>query len=321
MSKGGGNNQQQQPKRRTKSSTTKFTIPTSKIQCQILLNRLTIKFFNCAFYIADKAMYILGPILICLASGIISGLTYVYFYIILPMLCGVNWIYTRSDYDMYWKERGYTVTRPSLNGEDEKISKFTTILISLSTPIGIFNTLIVTFFLSNILYNYYKCVTTSNSGSNYDTVVRELANVTNFNYPETNEELIQCKKDQEKKIYERMQRKRNELMAARGTPIRPGEPSNSAIANGDEESQQVSSQSTPLMAATSTLATTNNKKKEPPKPLPRIHNWQLLSPTEWSYCRYSHQPKPPRSHYDHVTKSLILNMDHYCPWMFNESPR
>ena len=70
------------------------------------------------------------------------------------------------------------------------------------------------------------------------------------------------------------------------------------------------------MAATST-SSTNKKKKEPPKPLPRIHNWQLLSPTEWSYCRYSHQPKPPRSHYDHVTKSLILNMDHYCPWMFN----
>jgi len=320
MSKGGGN-QQQQHKRRTKSSTTKFTIPTSKVQCQILLNRLTIKFFNCAFYIADKAMYILGPILICLASGIISGLTYVYFYIILPMLCGVNWIYTRSDYDMYWKERGYTVTRPSLNdsdnSEDENISKLTTIFIALSTPIGIFNTFIVTFFLCNILYNYFKCVTTSNSGPNYKVVVRELAQVTNFNYPETNEELIQCKKDQEKKIYERMQRKRNELMAARGTPIRPGEPSKSAAAENkdDESQQQQGSQSSPLMAATTSTST--NKKKEPPKPLPRIHNWQLLSPTEWSYCRYSHQPKPPRSHYDHVTKSLILNMDHYCPWMFN----
>ena len=66
-------------------------------------------------------MYILGPILICLATGIISGLTYTYFYIILPMLCGVNWIYTTSDYDMYWKERGYTVTRPSLSdGEEER---------------------------------------------------------------------------------------------------------------------------------------------------------------------------------------------------------
>ena len=25
----------------------------------------------------------------------------------------------------------------------------------------------------------------------------------------------------------------------------------------------------------------------------------------------------PRSHYDHVSKKLVLNMDHYCPWMFN----
>ena len=28
-------------------------------------------------------------------------------------------------------------------------------------------------------------------------------------------------------------------------------------------------------------------------------------------------PKAPRSHFDHVTKKLVLNMDHYCPWMFN----
>lgn len=25
----------------------------------------------------------------------------------------------------------------------------------------------------------------------------------------------------------------------------------------------------------------------------------------------------PRAHYDHVTKKLVLNMDHFCPWMFN----
>jgi len=38
---------------------------------------------------------------------------------------------------------------------------------------------------------------------------------------------------------------------------------------------------------------------------------------EWGYCRRSNQPKPPRSHYDHVTRTLVLNMDHFCPWMFN----
>jgi palmitoyltransferase len=43
----------------------------------------------------------------------------------------------------------------------------------------------------------------------------------------------------------------------------------------------------------------------------------LTGPFEWGYCSNSHLPKPPRSHYDHVTKSLVLNLDHYCPWMFN----
>lgn len=33
----------------------------------------------------------------------------------------------------------------------------------------------------------------------------------------------------------------------------------------------------------------------------------------------SHGPKAPRSHYDHVTHKLVLNMDHYCPWMQKEN--
>jgi hypothetical protein len=49
-----------------------------------------------------------------------------------------------------------------------------------------------------------------------------------------------------------------------------------------------------------------------PEPL-----WLTMSPTEWSFCRKSGLPKPPRAHYDHVTKSLVLNMDHFCPWMAN----
>ena len=71
----------------------------------------------------------------------------------------------------------------------------------------------------------------------------------------------------------------------------------------DEESQSIS--------------TSNVTRNIDSNTLPNIHNWQLLSPIKWSYCRYSSQPKPPRSHYDHVTTCLVLNMDHYCPWMFN----
>lgn len=47
--------------------------------------------------------------------------------------------------------------------------------------------------------------------------------------------------------------------------------------------------------------------------------WMLLGPHEWGYCSNSQQIKPPRAHYEHVTKSLVLNLDHYCPWMFNAS--
>ena len=38
---------------------------------------------------------------------------------------------------------------------------------------------------------------------------------------------------------------------------------------------------------------------------------------EWGYCRRTKLRKAPRAHYDHITKKLVLNMDHFCPWMFN----
>jgi len=46
-------------------------------------------------------------------------------------------------------------------------------------------------------------------------------------------------------------------------------------------------------------------------------SWLECGPYEWGYCKQSRGPKAPRSHYDHVTRKLVLNMDHYCPWMFN----
>ena len=35
------------------------------------------------------------------------------------------------------------------------------------------------------------------------------------------------------------------------------------------------------------------------------------------HCHKSGQWKPPRSHFDSVTKRLTLNMDHFCPWVLN----
>ena len=45
--------------------------------------------------------------------------------------------------------------------------------------------------------------------------------------------------------------------------------------------------------------------------------WIDRGPYEWAYCERTQAPKAPRAHYDHVTKKQVLNMDHYCPWMFN----
>ena len=41
------------------------------------------------------------------------------------------------------------------------------------------------------------------------------------------------------------------------------------------------------------------------------------NPYAWGHCKKSNGPKPPRAHYDRVTRKLVLNMDHYCPWVFN----
>ncbi len=271
----------------------RFTIPTTTQQFQTCYRRLTLKGLNCIFFIADHAMYLLGPLLIALASIIIVGLTYVYFWIVLPMMAGTNWIVTMEDYYIYQHGGGgghNTASSSLSNGGEENhnnISSIQSILLALATPTGIFHTSIVFFFLVNVIYNYYKCVRTSNSGQAYNNVVRELAKVTNFTYPETDEELRQCKRALEQKIANKLDARRRELLAA----------AEAARNDNDASSTQQQQQLQPI--------------------IPKIHNWQLLSPTEWSYCRFSKQPKPPRSHYDHVTKSLVLNMDHYCPWMFN----
>ena len=40
-----------------------------------------------------------------------------------------------------------------------------------------------------------------------------------------------------------------------------------------------------------------------------VRKWMLMGPYEWGFCGNSMQPKPPRSHYDHVTRKLVLNLD------------
>ncbi|KAL3788817.1 hypothetical protein HJC23_006270 [Cyclotella cryptica] len=309
-------------------------------------HRLSHKCLSCLFSLADRFMLLLGPVLIVLACGIIVGLTHLYFRIVLPMLAGTNWVTTHRERREYWQERGYRITYvESAQDEDRRISMLQSLLLALSTPTGILHTLLVLSFLANIIYNYYKCVVTSNTGPSYAMVVRELAEITGFNYPETDEEMTICKNQLDRSIFVKLERRRRELMGAATAVANGADGSSKIIVNGrtdnaglhgDVESQQQQQQpqpqstppaqsTTPTNGATSqhnnAMSSSNNRinnnATNQPQRIPRIHNWQLLSPTEWSWCRYSLQPKPPRSHYDHVTKSLVLNMDHYCPWMFN----
>jgi palmitoyltransferase len=37
----------------------------------------------------------------------------------------------------------------------------------------------------------------------------------------------------------------------------------------------------------------------------------------FAYCRKSKMYKPPRAHFCSVQRRLVLNMDHYCPWVTN----
>ena len=198
-------------------------------------------------FLIDGFVYLLGPFLILFASVIISGLSYTYFYILLTMIKRAN------------AEAPAIYNNPYLH------------------------TVYVCFILTNVIFNYIACVTTSNKGQKYERVVRELADATDFVYPETQDETRQAKRDFEDKIIFRMQRQQ---------------------ARAQDGEQSTTSTTTTATTTTTTTTTT-------------LRGWMLLGPHEWGFCNMSFQPKPPRSHYDHITKTLVLNMDHFCPWMFN----
>jgi len=156
----------------------------------------------------------------------------------------------------------------------------------------------VLYLLACILFNYYSCVRAHHKGPLYDQVVRELAQATDVVYPESPAEVAQYKSDYEHKMLIRMRRR------------------NAALNHG----QQRSGSNGVTHRANATSSNNGNNQAPqaaPQQQQPKMRNWMLLGPLEWGYCGSSKQPKPPRSHYDHVTNALILNLDHYCPWMFN----
>ena len=170
------------------------------------------------------------------------------------------------------------------------------------------------FLVFNILVNYACCVRQKHAGPHYDHVVAELAEATEFPLPRTPDEVTVFRQELNDRLVIRM-RRRN-VRDAPAEPIRTGDDQAAAVTaptkrrhNGRTDTSTANS-TTNNGAGGDGIAASGTQK-------PR--SWTLMGPFEWGYCASTNQPKPPRSHFDHVSKTLVLNLDHYCPWMFNAS--
>jgi hypothetical protein len=235
-------------------------------------------------YALEGFVYLIGPLLIILALGITALLSYVFFCTILPML--------------------------KLKHAD---SSFGNLYLGLHCGS-------VIFLLVNVLFNYALCVMTRSKGPHYDKLVRELAEATDFSFPETPEAVAQYRRDYEDRMVLRM-RRRQARAAAAAAEINAAASAGSSPTSGVTQRRTTTTTggATTTVTTTTTTTTKTAPKPNPPATGPPVRRWMLMTPFEWGYCLNSNQPKPPRSHYDHVTRTLVMNLDHYCPWMFNAS--
>jgi palmitoyltransferase len=215
----------------------------------------------------EGLVYLIGPLLIGLALGIVSLLIFVYVTILLPML-----------------QLKYTDTPGK------------TVLLALHTAY-------VTIVTGNVLYNYALCVVTRNAHppARYAAVVRELAAVTDFCWPETPAQVTAYKHDFEDKMILRIRRRQR---------LATSPPADEDAVGLTQRRTTTAVPSSPSVNAPAVTPGSSGSNQP-------VRQWMLMGPFEWGFCPNSYQPKPPRSHYDHVTKTLVLNLDHYCPWMFN----
>ena len=142
-------------------------------------------------------------------------------------------------------------------------------------------------------------------------MVRELALATGVQYPESANEMEMFRQDIEKKLKDRSDEKRERAKES-------AQQDSDNINIGKEDLQNIVLRKRPSgTTAKEEKSKQGASKVSTPRKPKRIPAWMLLGPEEWGWCNHSGLPKPPRSHYDSVTKSLVLNMDHYCPWTFN----
>lgn len=229
---------------------------------QIRADRLLDAALDIITWSVEKAVLFLGPILICFASAIISGLSWTFFTILLPMIShkhdGNLWI--------------------------------------VGAHIAM-----VLFLLVEICFNYYMCVRTSNNGPKYDQVVRELALATNFDYPETPQQVERFLRDFETRMSIRVQR-RHQKSQQQQESVAPLVESVSTDTEGDVKNRKGGTSSNKVISPRITT-------KNPPPSAQQVRDWMVMAPDEWGYCSKSKQPKPPRAHYDHVSRNLILCLD------------
>jgi DHHC palmitoyltransferase len=181
---------------------------------------------------------------------------------------------------------------------------------------------------------------TKHKGPEYDAVVRELASATGFAYPETPDQVHMFRREFEDLMVLRMRRRQARAIEKQQQIQMQQQRDQQGSAGPVQRRHDGSGGAATLSDATamSNGSSSNGSAPEernshplpaaPPPPVPAVgvassnpplRRWMLLGPYEWGYCGNSNQPKPPRSHFDHVSHTLVLNLDHYCPWMFNSS--
>lgn len=242
-----------------------FAVGSLRFQCS--RRRLVDTILDCVSWSVEGFVYLLGPVLIILALSIITLITYTFFGILIPMMA--------KKYELH---------------------PYKHLILAAHCNFAVF-------LLYNILFNYAQCVLQRHTGPQYDRVVRELAEATEFDYPENADELAAYKREYSNRMILRMRRRK----------ARADQDTNGSVSSGDHSSavpEGMTKRRNGSAAATS-LPHRGTAAKRP------VRGWMFMGPYEWGYCSSSNQPKPPRSHYDHVTRSLVLNLDHYCPWMFN----
>ena len=270
-----------------------FAIGPIRFQCT--RQRVLDAIVDCASYFVEGLVYVIGPVLILLALAIISFEAYTFFWILLPMM------YNKHANSPY------------------------------RTGILMAHSLWTVFVIYNIIFNYACGVLQKHTGPHYDQVVEELAEATEFILPRTPDEIAVFRQELNDRLVIRMRRRNMGEVAA--ATIRTDDAN--AVGNAPATKRRHNGRSDTTSAADSTPLSTTPQLAPPHQSqsssstavanggnasvIPKVRSWMLMGPFEWGYCGSSKQPKPPRSHFDHVSKNLVLNLDHYCPWMFNAS--